>query len=140
MSPEQILMAENIVFFDGECPLCHRAVRHIIEIDQDRKINFAPLSGETARKILSGPQESLTQAQSLVFVENVHSTQRQFYVRSRAIFRIYWVVGHGWGLLGILSFLPCWLTDLLYRWVAAHRHQFRLRIPTQPGPQDRFLP
>ena len=133
-------MRDHIIFFDGECPLCHRAVRQIIEIDVDRRFLFASLNGETAAEILIGPQAPLKRAQSLVLVENYRSTAREFYIRSRALFRIYWLVGHGWGLIGILSFLPCWVGDLFYRWVAAHRHQFKLKFPQDPGPKDRFLP
>jgi predicted DCC family thiol-disulfide oxidoreductase YuxK len=133
-------MHEHIIFFDGECPFCHRSVRHIIDIDIDNHFLFAPLAGVTAREILIGPQEPLTRAQSLVLVENYQSTERNFYVRSKAIFRTYWLVGNSWGFVGILSFLPCWFSDLIYRWLAAHRHQFKLRMPKQPGPKDRFLP
>lgn len=133
-------MNEHIIFFDDECPFCHRSVRHIIEIDVDHHFLFAPLEGETAKDFLIGPQESLKRANSLVLVENYDSTARQFWVRSRAIFRIYWLVGRGWGLVGILSFLPGFLGDAIYRWLAAHRHQFKLKIPEAPGPKERFLP
>ena len=133
-------MDEHIIFFDAECPFCLRSVRHIIEIDIEHHFLFAPLGGETAQDILIGPQAPLRDAQSLVLAENYQSSGREFYIRSRALFRIYWHVGQGWGLVGILSFLPCWLTDLIYRWVAAHRHQFKLKMPQEPGPQDRFLP
>jgi predicted DCC family thiol-disulfide oxidoreductase YuxK len=133
-------MHEHLIFFDSECPLCHRAVRHILEIDQERHFLFAPLNGETARDILAGPQAPLRSANSLILVERYRSTGRRFWVRSRAILRIYWLNGHGWGLYGILSFLPGWLGDFFYRWIAAHRHQFKLRMPKEPGPKERFLP
>lgn len=133
-------MSDNIVFFDAECPFCHRSVRHLIEIDRDHKLIFAPLSGQTARTILSGPQEPLIHSNSLVLAENYQSTEREFWVRSRAIFRIYWLVGNGWGLIGILCFFPGWVGDFFYRWFAAHRHQFKLKIPEDPGPKNRFLP
>ena len=133
-------MNDHIVFFDDECPLCHRAVRHIIEIDEKKLCLFAPLSGETAREILTGPQRALKESNSLVLAENYQSTDRRFWIRSHAIFRIYWLVGNGWGLVGILSFLPCWLGDCFYNWLAAHRHQFKLQIPEAIVPPDRFLP
>ncbi len=132
-------MYEHLIFFDGECPFCHRSVRHIIDIDVHKHFLFAPLNGETARAILVGPQAVLKKANSLVLVENYQSTDRKFWIESRAVLRIYWLVG-GWGLIGIFSFLPGFIGDFIYRWVAAHRHQFKLRIPDQPGPKDRFLP
>ncbi len=133
-------MNDHLVFFDDECPLCHKAVRHIIEIDEHKRFLFAPLRGETARGILAGPQKSLKSSNSLVLAENYQSTERRFWIRSHAIFRIYWLAGNGWGLVGILSFLPRWLGDFFYHWVAAHRHQFKLQIPETITPADRFLP
>ena len=132
-------MHEHLIFFDGECPFCHRAVRHILEIDVHQRFVFAPLSGETAKDILSGPQAHLKKINSLVLVENYQSTDRTFWTLSRAVLRIYWLVGNGWGLIGTLSFLPGFVGDALYRWFAIHRHQFKLKMP-ETGPKDRFLP
>lgn len=131
-------MYEHLVFFDGECPLCHRAVRQVIAMDADRKFLFAPLSGETARDILSGPQEKLRRANSLVLVENYESTDRTFWIRSKAVGRIYWLCGKR--AMGCLSFLPAALGDFIYKIVANHRHQFKMKMPKEPGPEDRFLP
>ena len=114
-------------------------MRHIIDIDEHKRFLFAPLNGETAQEILTGPQAVLKKANSLVLVENYQSTDRKFWIESRAVFRVYWLVG-GWSILGIFSFLPGFIGDPIYRWFAAHRHQFKLRIPEKPGPSDRFLP
>ena len=130
----------HIIFFDNECPFCRRAVRHILEIDDKQQILFAPLTGETANTLLTGPQQALKHANSLIFVENYNSTARRFSIRAQAIFRIYWLMGNGWKLVGILNFLPLWLTDFFYNWFALHRHQFKLQMPEAPGPSDRFLP
>jgi|GEM_PF-719847 len=130
---------EHLIFFDSECPLCRRAVKHILEIDVNERFLFAPLNGDAARDILTGPQRSLTQANSLILAESFRSTDRQFWIRSRAILRIYWLAGNGWGLVGILSFLPGWIGDFFYNWLAVHRHQFKLKVTDELGPADRFL-
>ncbi len=132
-------MHEHLIFYDDECPFCHRAVKQILEIDPDQRFLFAPLNGETADDILIGPQAPLRAMNSLVLAENYRSTDRSFWIRSRAIFRVYWLVGRGWKILGILSFFPGWIGDFLYRWLAEHRHQFKLQMPDDPGPSDRFL-
>ena len=131
-------MDEHLIFFDGECPFCHRSVRHIIENDPQRHFLFAPLAGTTAKDVLSGPQKHLQHANSLVLVEHFRSTHREFWIRSKAIFRIYWLLGKR--IRGSLCFFPGWLGDLVYRWVAEHRHQFKIKMPREPGPRDRFLP
>lgn len=132
-------MYEHLVFFDADCPLCQRAVRHILDIDVNEHLVFAPLNGNTADDILIGPQLNLRKANSLVLVENYQSTERKFWIRSRAILRIYWLVGNGWGLFGIFSFFPGFIGDFFYRWLAKHRHQFKLKMPDQPVPKNRLL-
>ncbi|MBI3508145.1 MAG: DUF393 domain-containing protein [Chlamydiia bacterium] len=91
-------------------------------------------------RVLTGPQEPLGRANSLVLVESYRSTERRFWIRARGVFRMYWLIGKQWCLFGLFSFLPCWLSDLLYRCFAEHRHQFKLKMPEDPGPKERFLP
>lgn len=133
------MMQDHIVFFDGDCPFCHKAVRHLMEIDVHERLAFAPLNGETAARILVGPQQGLKKANSLVLVENYRSTERAFWIRAKAALRTYWLIGNGWGLVGIFSYLPAMLIDPFYKWIALHRHQFKLKVPLN-GPKDRFLP
>ena len=133
-------MNEHLIFFDSECPFCHRSVARIIELDSGRHFLFAPLNGETAIDILSGPQKYLRGINSLVLVEDYQSTNRNFWTRSRGVSRVYWLIGGQWRLFGLFSFLPAWVGDWLYIWVAEHRHQFKLKMPQEAGPKDRFLP
>lgn len=132
-------MYEHLIFFDSECPFCHRAVRHILELDVKHRFLFAPLNGDTAQDVLTGPQEYLNHVNSLVLVENYQSTERRFWIRSRGVFRTYWLIGAQWRLFGIFSFLPCWFGDWLYRQFAEHRHKYKLTMPQEPGPKERFL-
>ncbi len=133
-------MKEHLVFFDEECPQCHKAVKLILEIDKHHHFKFAALKGKTSSKILHGPLEKYTRANSLVLIENYQSTEREIWVRSQVMMRIYWLVGNGWGLFGWLSFLPAWLGDRFYRDLANHRHQFKLKMNEEAVTSDRFLP
>ena len=130
----------HLIFFDDECPLCHQAVRHILEIDRDKKFIFAPLKGATADLILSGPLKPLSSCNSLVVIENYQSTDRKVWIRSKAIWRIYWLVGYGWKLFGWLFFIPSFIGDFLYRMFSEHRHQFKLKSRQDIKTEDRFLP
>lgn len=132
--------SDHLLFFDHECPLCIRSVRHIIEHDPERRFSFAPLRGETAKEVLSGPQSFLKKAESLVVVEHWRSTDRKFWTKSRAILRVYWLIGGQWKLFGWISFLPGFLGDFIYDQISAHRHQFHLRPDREIGPEERFLP
>ena len=37
-------MVENIIYYDGECGLCHGAVKLILRIDTKNKFHFSPIS------------------------------------------------------------------------------------------------
>lgn len=43
-----------VVFFDGDCPLCHWSVRLVARHDRAARFHFAPLGGETAARVLAG--------------------------------------------------------------------------------------
>lgn len=133
-------MHPHLVLFDGECPFCHRAVRHIIGIDSNFCFLFSPLKGEKAKEILGDLYDSIVKADTLVLVENYVSKNRRIWIRSRAILRIYWLVGHRWKVFGLLSFLPGWGGDLAYRLFAICRYQFNVKMTKEPISENRFLP
>ena len=109
----------HIVFFDGECPFCHRAVRFLMERDQKQLFRFAPLQGETAHSLLKDP----IPLDSLILLENWKSRRQRELRYGKGALRICWYLGGWWSLLGLLSFLPGFLADWAYKLVAARRHQ-----------------
>ena len=49
--------ASDIIFYDGECGLCHRVVRFVLSEDRAHAFRFAPLQSETfepIRRALTG--------------------------------------------------------------------------------------
>ncbi len=100
-----------IIFYDGGCGLCHFAVQWIAARDLENRFVFAPLEGETAKKLL--PQEL---PDTLVFYEN--GTISYF---GKGAFRICRYLPLPWRALGYLSYLPKVLVDPAYRLVARHR-------------------
>ena len=105
----------NIVFFDGYCAMCHWAVKWVAKQDKNKIFYFAPLQGTTAKEKLAG----IPLPDSLVFLEG-----DKVYLYSKACFRIAWLLGGVWTLIGWLSFLPDWLlvpTDFIYSLIAKSR-------------------
>lgn len=133
----------HLVFYDGHCGLCDRVVQILLQIDKNKIFVFAPLQGKTAEEILKGLTSEQREIDSLILVENYLSTERRFFLMGRAALRICWLLGDAWILIGWACFLPSFLFDACYRFVARHRHYFFrndvCRLPS-PGDQDRFLP
>ena len=131
-------MDSHLIFYDADCDLCYRTVLHLIKLDKNKELLFAPLEGETAKEVLMGANARYIHENSLVLFENFRTDHRRIYIRSQAVFRIYWLLGNRW--LGWLSHLPQKFCDLLYQTVAKHRHRLRFGWTRSEFQGDRFLP
>jgi predicted DCC family thiol-disulfide oxidoreductase YuxK len=136
-------MNQHLVFYDGSCGLCDLIVRFLLDQDSKKIFLFAPLNGQTAKRELQSLPESLKREDSLVLIENFGTKSQQIHVLAKGAFRIAWLLGGGWTLLGSFFYLPGFLTNWGYRLIAKHRHRFfsndACRLPDQKD-QSRFLP
>ncbi len=127
-----------ILFFDGVCGLCSRAVDFVLTRDRQGVFKFAPLQGETARQLLSAADVGDLNSMVL-WVEG------RTYCKSSAAVRILWRLGLSWQIIGTLLWLvPLPLRNLGYSLVARYRYRFfgkhdACRMPT-PEERSRFLP
>ena len=130
-----------VLFYDGECGLCHGAVRFLMRRHGRHDFRFAPLQGESFRELVPAEQAAAL-PDSLV----VRAADGSLAVRSDAMVAILLGLDGGWARLGrILRPLPRWLRDLPYRLVAKVRGLLFRKpeglCPIPPPEQrDRFLP
>lgn len=128
----------TILFFDGVCGLCNRAVDFVLTRDNDGTIKFAPLQGDTARQLLT--PEDLADLNTMVLWVGGKT-----YRKSAAAVRILWRLHWGWQATGTLLWLiPLPLRNLGYTLVAKNRYRFfgkneTCRMPTA-AERLRFLP
>jgi predicted DCC family thiol-disulfide oxidoreductase YuxK len=125
----------HIVFFDGVCGLCDKTVRFLLRHDRHDRLRFAPLQGETARRVLpplGGRPEDL----DTIYVVTADGRLLQ---RSRAVLFATVALGGAWVLLGALRIVPRPLADLVYRFVARVRYRVFGRFDTCsiPTPEER---
>jgi predicted DCC family thiol-disulfide oxidoreductase YuxK len=111
----------EILFYDGYCGLCHRAVQFVLARDSDGKLfRFAPLQGETFQRLVS-PQQQLTLPDSVVLM----AADGRLLVRSDAFLHILRRLGGAWKVLAVaLGTVPRGLRDLVYDFLA--RIRFRV--------------
>lgn len=134
-------MANHLVFYDGECGFCDQVVQFILKVDHRKLFMFAPLQGKTAAKVLKGMSPSDRREDTLVLVENYREPHEQISILGKGAFRILWLLGGAWKLLGWISFLPSPLYNWAYRLFARHRHRFFAKQCQLPQQKDsRFLP
>jgi predicted DCC family thiol-disulfide oxidoreductase YuxK len=109
-----------MVFYDGTCGLCHRAVRFAIARDRDgSRFRFAALGGETFRRLVPGtPPAGLPD--SIV----VLTPGGLLLARSAAVIHILEEIGGPWRLTGrVLALVPRGIRDRAYDGIARVRHR-----------------
>jgi predicted DCC family thiol-disulfide oxidoreductase YuxK len=132
----------EIVFYDGNCGLCHRAVTFLLGADRaGRAFVFAPLFGDTfSREIPEHVRATIPD--SLV----LKTHDGQVYVRSEAVLRAMMRLGplYRWTAI-VARIVPRFLRDMIYDGVAKIRHALFAR-PSDACPlvpprlRSRFLP
>lgn len=132
----------DLVFYDGQCALCHSAVRFLLRLDSDgRRFAFAPIGGETFLQILGG-ELAAGLPESVI----VRTPDSQTLWRIRALRYLLRRSDFPGRLLGAaLHLIPSGIADRAYAAVARRRRRL-FGTPVHPCPvplgrdQDRFLP
>ena len=134
----------RLVLFDGVCVLCDSSMRWLLDADRDGRLSFAPLQGETAKEVLARHPEVTGDLSTVVYVRDFSISGETVYTRSDAVASILRDLGGGYRVLALFRFLPRFLRDALYDWVAARRYRWfgkldACRLPRK-GEEKRFLP
>ncbi len=127
----------KVVFFDGVCGLCNWSVDYLLKIDDQKKLLFSPLQGNTAKELLG--ESEAQNLDSLYFYRD-----QTLLVKSEAWFAILTEVR---GALFYISYpfraLPFAITDRIYDFIAKYRYKIfgkrdTCRLPT-PEEREQFL-
>ncbi len=129
--------AENrpILFFDGVCNLCNETVQFILRHERNDQLRFSPLQSRLGQEITAKlPAET----DSLVLLETGN-----IYIRSTAALKVSKYLRFPYHLLRHLQFIPLFIREPVYRFIARHRYRIfgkkeSCMIPT-PDILHRFL-
>lgn len=129
-----------IVLFDGVCNLCNGTVNLLLDLDTSRKLKFASLQSEYAKKLVqsTGAEKLAADTDSILFWKD-----GEFFSKSDAVLKIAGLLGWPWKLLRIGYLFPRILRDLAYDFVARNRYRWfgkseTCRVPT-PELKGRIL-
>ena len=107
-------MVENVIYYDGECGLCHLAVRFILRIDSKSKFYFSPLSNLDIN--LKNIDSIILKKDNKVFYEGM------------AIIMIFQNIDNNWNYLAkVLKLIPINVLDTAYRWVSRNRAKISVK-------------
>lgn len=131
----------DLIFYDGECGVCHRFVQFVVARDKKQRFQFAPLQGKTfARAIPPLQRSSLPDSVVLLTASGklLDRSNAAIYVLSR--------LGWFWRVMAaVLRALPQPLRDRPYDAAARKRQTWAARpaalCPVVPEHlRGRFLP
>ncbi|HXW60394.1 MAG TPA: DCC1-like thiol-disulfide oxidoreductase family protein [Myxococcota bacterium] len=126
---------DNILFFDGVCVMCNGLVDFIMRHDQREVFKFAPLQGNTAKRLI--PQ----------YVDHINTVvlmdEKGLHTESDAIIRVFSKLGGIYRLVLLLKILPKPLRDRVYSYVSHNRYRWfgkrdQCRLPS-PNENSRIL-
>ena len=127
-----------VLLFDGVCNLCNRSVQFIIKRDKKKRIRFASLQSDVGKSLLKQYAISTNQMESLVFIDN-----EKAYTRSAGVLRLMKYLHAPWNWLSFFRFVPVFIRDGVYNWVARKRYKWfgkkdECMVPTAEI-RERFL-
>lgn len=131
-----------MLFYDGTCGLCHRAVKFVLRHDREGDLfRFAPLQGSTFEAMIP-PEKRTGLPDSIVVLTEAGA----LLVRSDAVIHILRQLGGGWKTAGsFLAAFPRAIRDAAYDFIARIRYNiFGRRVDycpiVPPEWRARFLP
>ena len=107
-------MVKNVIYYDGECGLCHLAVRFILRVDSKGKFYFSPLSNL---------DNNLKSIDSIILKKG----SKVFY-EGQAIIMIFENIENNWNYLAkVLKLIPINFLNTAYRWVSRNRAKISVK-------------
>ena len=106
-----------IIVFDSLCVLCSANARFIIEHDRSARFRLASMQSEIGAALYRRFGIDPADPETLILVEGDRVLRD-----SDAVIAIYCGLGGPWRLAALAGFVPRFLRDRAYRWVARHRY------------------
>jgi predicted DCC family thiol-disulfide oxidoreductase YuxK len=107
----------KIIFYDGSCGLCQRSIRFLVKIDKEKKLLFAPLNGETYKKMFGS---KLADFSTVVFYNNGHAL-----TKSLAFIDIFKLLGENiifYRLIAkFIQVIPTFISNYIYDQIVMRR-------------------
>jgi predicted DCC family thiol-disulfide oxidoreductase YuxK len=130
-----------IVLFDGVCNLCNGFVNFLIENDKKQVFKFLALQSPLAQKYIqqAGIDPKIVQElNTVILIKNSKA-----YYKSQAVIEIAQQLQYPWKTLAVGKFLPKYILNYIYDFVAKNRYRRfgkkeTCMIPS-PRIKDRFL-
>ena len=125
------LTGANIVFFDGVCGLCNGFVQFVIRNDKRELFRFASLQSEFAQRELSRYHEDPSLLKSMYVMPDFKTSNERLLSKSTGVLFVAKRLAAPLPQLAIIcGFIPTFLRDVVYKFVAKIRYKLFGRFET----------
>jgi len=111
---------KKIILFDGVCNLCDSLVRYIISRDKNDVFRFVSIQSELGNRIMKHIGLDSKTLDTIVLYE----PRLAYYTKSNAVMEIAKHLGGPASLLSAFWFIPKFLRDPIYEFVAKNRYKW----------------
>jgi predicted DCC family thiol-disulfide oxidoreductase YuxK len=117
--PDPVKQNNYIILFDGVCNLCSGFMQFVYNRATKNIFKFAWLKDEKSKEILNWLKLSSDNFESIILIESGN-----VYYKSNAFLRIIRFLPFPWPILRIGYFLPLFIRDTIYDFVARNRYRW----------------
>ena len=123
-----------IVFYDGVCGLCNRWITFLSTRDTVRFFHYAPLQGETAKKILTASE--IDSLKTMIVW-----TESKTYIESDGVLFCLSQISTFWQIFALFCrWIPGFIRNAVYRYIAERRYRWFGKYDSCPLPPPGTLP
>lgn len=123
------------LFFDGDCAFCSRSVRRVVSFDKHRRLSFAPLQGKLAAE-LDFTQYAAARGGTMILLREADG---KIFMKSDALVELANALGGGWRAMALARYIPKFLRDGVYDWIAKNRYLLAGQPDSCALPDPEFL-
>lgn len=129
---EDLPKDKKIILFDGVCNLCDQSVQLIIKKDKKDDFRFVALQSDLGEQIIKHIGLDRSKTDSIILYEPGEA----YYYKSKAAFTIAVYLGGFFSIISLFRFLPVFITDFVYDYIAKNRYKWygkkdQCMIPTR---------
>jgi predicted DCC family thiol-disulfide oxidoreductase YuxK len=128
-----------ILFYDGMCGLCDRAVQFVLRHDRRQRFRFAALQSEVARAVLARRGRVASALDTMYVLLDCGTPSERLLSRSDGVLEALRQLGGWWRIPALARVLPRALRDRAYAFIADRRYRWFGRHDqcTMPSPAVR---
>ena len=116
----EIPQNKKIVLFDGVCNLCDSSVQFIIKHDKKDIFRFASLQSEIGQQLMNERGIDSEEIDSIILI----IPGQAYYTKSSAALEIAKDLSGGYSLLGNFLYLPEFIRNSVYDFIARNRYKW----------------